>query len=182
MSREREIGAVVIVFTGCSISDQALTTVDQNNRVSLVCIAESTHSSPSKREFCCTSGLHRALSPDQPQSIKTTGLASAPHTRMFYLDQKQNQQGSVAQTYRTAPPGTAGELIHIRLYHLEVANSGQAASQKPPPATPTPESTQRPLLNKTIFFKIGRDSNLIQLIGANTKGQTKWGNRRICPK
>lgn len=96
---------------------------------------------------------HRTPNPDQQQSIKTTGLASAPHTRLFYLDQKQNQQGSIAQTYRTAPPGTAGKLIHTRLYHLEVATSGQAASQKPP--LPTPESTQRPLLNKTIFSRLG---------------------------
>lgn len=70
---------------------------------------------------------------------------------MLYLDQKHNQQGSVAQTYRTVPP--AGKLIHTRLYHLEIETSDQTASQKPLPTIP--ESTERPFLNKTIFSRLG---------------------------
>lgn len=77
MSREREIGAVVIVFIGCSISDQALKTVDQNNRVSLVCIAESTHSPPVRGRVLLHLRSTQGSQP-RPAAVKTKGLASAP--------------------------------------------------------------------------------------------------------
>lgn len=115
---------------------------------------QSRKSSPlpaRKRESAAAPQAYTGLPAQQQSKQKVWG----------HLDPKQNQQGSVAQTYRAAPPCTAGKPACTRPYHPESATSGQAASQQPHIPPTTPESTE------AILSRLGE-----RAISSNLEDQT----------
>lgn len=141
----------------------------QDSRVSC---AHGRKPSWSRREPAMLQRMLRA-----PQSrmvaVKTQGVPHA-HTRQPHLDPEWSQQGSTAGTqtqvwlWTAGAPGSSSTRPHTRLPCPEPAPPGLAAPQALCTPASTPDSLPKPPSlhgGYSHFFKTGRDSYFISLVG-----------------